>query len=430
MSMTQPQVVNDTDTGVPQMPPNLTAFSHIVEQYATDGAFLWLLRNNAMQSTLYTVEDIAELDVRIHGHLQGLRSAGELGWGVCRQQLEYEDSGEAFMAGVYAFQSADPANIQYVCEQALANTEMRKGLVSAMGWIDTATANYWIDRFLAVKDPGYRYLGLAACSVRRYDPRQRLNYLLADEKLPEQSETYSRMLRLIGEVKRFDLMPALNQGMASEHATVKFWAYRSAVLLGNRACVANLKDYVIKDNPCKARALELVFNVLPVPEARQWIGEISCDLAQNRSVIMATAILGDPHAIGWLIQQMQKPVYARLAGLAFTLITGIDLEQSRLHKAIVAPVPDTEQEDYEDAAEDIDSDLAWPDHARVKAYWDQHGQSLQIGQRYFLGQPVNTPYLKQVLKTGNQLQRQFAAIKLALADPDEPLHNTAKANIN
>jgi len=39
-----------------------------------------------------------------------------------------------------------------------------------MGWIDQAVSSFWIERYRSVADPNYRYLGLGAGSVHRYDP--------------------------------------------------------------------------------------------------------------------------------------------------------------------------------------------------------------------------------------------------------------------
>ena len=431
MVMNNPEqhINSSTQTTPRKSAENTAAFIHIVEQYTTDAAFLWMLRSDAVKSTLYSKDDVSELDMRINGLLDGLQASDELAWEVCQQQLDFEEAGETFVAAMYAFQSGDAGKIQLVCEKGLGNAEMRRGLISAMGWVEPAIAHFWIERFLGVIDPRYRYLGLAACSVRRHDPRHLLTHLITDKKIMEQPEVHARALRLIGELKRQDLTPALNQAMELEDEGIKFWAHWSAIILGNRACVERLKPYVMKDNAYKERALMLVFNVLPVMDARKWISEISSDLKQNRNIISTTAILGDPHAIGWLIQQMQKPLYARVAGLSFNLITGIDLEQTDLHKVVANPLPDSEDDDFEDPAENIDGDLPWPDPLLVRAFWDQHGHALQIGQRYFMGQPVNSASLKQVLATGNQFQRHAAALKLVLLDPAEALLNTASPNI-
>lgn len=429
MSTSQQPIQSAAHTQPDTKLSNMAAFAHIIEQYAIDGAFLWLLRSQTLNSTLYTVDDLAELDQRICGHLEGLQTAGELAWDICQQQLQYEEAGETFIAAVYAFQNGDSAKIKFVCETALPNPQMRKGLISAMGWIDEPTANFWINRFLTVADPNYLYLGLAASSVRRHDPSHLLTKLFTNKNLSEQPEVHSRALRLIGEIKRSDLIPALNQAMEIKDKSIQFWANWSAAFLGNAAAVNNLKPYILQDNEFKDKALAMAFNLLPVTEARKWISEIASDMTQNRTVITTTAILGDPHAIGWLIQQMNRPLYARLAGLSFNIITGIDLEQANLHKVVDQQIPNTDEKDFEDEAEDVDSDLPWPDPIKVKAYWEQQGQSLQIGQRYFMGQPVESTILKQVITTGNQFQRNAAALKHALTNPDEVLLNTARSSI-
>ena len=44
-------------------------------------------------------------------------------------------------------------------------------------------------------------------------------------------------------------------------------------------------------------------------------------------MIGATGVVGDPQALPWLLGQMNDPVVARIAGEAFSGITGVDLER-------------------------------------------------------------------------------------------------------
>lgn len=410
--------------------PGVAAFNKIIEQHAIDAAFLWLLRSQAVDgSTLYTQEDINELDQRLAGHLEGLVSAGYLGWEICLQQLDFEEAGETFVAAVIAFQSGDDAKIKIICEAGLANPEMTIGLVSALGWIDKTTALHWIDRFLRVSNQKYRYLGIAACSIRRFDPKQHLTDILQDESISTHPQLYARALRLIGEIKRVDLIPALNQAMEDKDKTVSFWANWSSVLLGNELAVNNLKLNVLEENAHQDQALELVFSVLTVDQAKHWISEISADPSQNRTVIKSIGILGDPQAVPWLVQQMNNLLFARLAGRSFSLITGIDLEQHKLDKEIEVTFEDNPDADIEDDAENADIDLPWPDPENIQTFWDQHGNFLQAGQCYFLGQSITIESLKQVLQTGNQLQRNNAALKLAMLESNSILLNTAISTV-
>jgi uncharacterized protein (TIGR02270 family) len=408
----------------------MAAFIGIIEQHATDAAFLWLLRSQVKSSTLYSREDMYELDQRIAGHIQALISAGLLGWEVCLQQLEYEEAGETFVAAVVAFNDGDAEKIKLVCESALANPATAPGLVSALGWVNESTAQFWIDRFLSVVDPKYRYLGMAVCSIRRLDPKQQLITILQDAGTRQQPKLHARALRLIGEIKRHDLLPALNQAMDSGHDNVRFWANWSAILLGNSAAINSMLPYVLEDNELKERALQAAFNSLPVDESRQWISEISKDPSQVSTIIKATAIIGDPQAIPWLINQMNNPDYARKAGLSFSLITGLDLEINNLDKEVDVAFKDNPEGDIEDDAENEDADLVWPDPQKVQRFWQQHGNSMQYGQRYFIGNPITSEWLNQVIQNGNQLQRNAAAIKLAIVESDTRLLSTVSPAVS
>ena len=416
---------------VEQMTPGFAAFGFIFEQHAMDAAFLWLMRSQVVYtSTLYDQQDIDELDQRINGHLDGLLAAGQSGWEICLQQLEMEDAGETFVAAVTAFNSGDTARMKYVCATALAQPEMIPGLVSALGWINEDIAKYWIDRFLLVDDHQYHYLAIASCSLRRLDPGQALVKLLQDSQIDQHPQLYARCIRLIGELKRVDLIPALNQAMNAEDQGVKFWAHWSALLLGNKSAAQSLKSYLASESPCLNLVLQLVFSSLSIEQARQLISELSADPANLRIVIRAAGALGEPQVIPWLIQQMHNPETARIAGLSFSLITGINLEQNRLDKDVEIEFVDNPEGDTEDDAENADSDLPWPDPIKIRGFWEKNGDNFQAGVCYFLGDPVSAASLNVVLQNGNQLQKSYAAVKLAVIESNSLLVNIASPTVS
>ena len=320
MSLNQKQLDSVPALAVKIDAPGLVAFSNIIEQHATDAAFLWLLRSFSESSTFYSSEDIIELDQRIVGHLEALISAEQLGWDICLQNLEYEEAGESFVAAFMAFQSGDNAKINMVCEKALANPEMTAGMVSALGWLDESKAKILIKRFLKSTDSKYLYLGIAGCSIRRLDPKQQLSHILQDTNIIQQPELYARSLRLIGEIKRHDLVSYLNQAMNAKDESIRFWAIWSAVLLGNSAAIEQLKPCVLEDNSYKHHALELVFNVLPIEQARKLITDMSKNPSQIRTAIKSIAILGYPADVPWLLAQMSRPLLARQSGLVCHLV--------------------------------------------------------------------------------------------------------------
>ena len=146
----------------------------------------------------------------------------------------------------------------------------------------------------------------------------------------------------------------------------------------------------------------------------------------TRSIIQAMAALGDPQGIPWLIRLMAEAPYARVAGEAFSRITGIELNEKDLTMSAppegVAVGPN---DDPADSNVDMDRDerLPWPDVARIQALWQQRGQQYPSGQRLFRGEPITVEHLYRQLSEGDQRTRYAAASELALQEPQRILLN-------
>ncbi len=398
--------------------------SDVYEQYVNNSSFLWLLRSVVIEQSHYEVGDLFELEQRIDAQLDGLMISLDIGWQACEEALKLQEPGEAFTAMMIAMRSHEICKIQKAVEIGLENELALPGLISAMGWLPGEIATPWTERFLNGKDMNHKYLGLAACSVRRQDPGEILTNILRRNDCRQHEKLYARALRLIGELRRQDCMPAINAAMYDDNEIISFWANWSAVLLGQRASVKNLEPLVFKAGPCQELAIQLVFRVLPIEQAREWVSRLSEDESQIRAVIKATGVLGDPHAINWLISKMQNPMLAKLAGESFSLITGIDLEKHNLQIDVPDNTPPVEDIDDDNIELDQDENLPFPDVAKVEAIWRNHGQNYIIGHRYFMGRPVTPEILKEKLAVGTQRQRHAAAMELALSENDVQLPNT------
>lgn len=402
------------------------AYGDIYERAAIDAAFLWLLRSIAVDQPHYTVADIAELEQRMDAQLDLLMSSLDLGWEACEAALALQQPGETFVAAVIALRSHDVGKIQTAIQSGLAAPATFKGLVSALGWMPSEIARPWAERLLKGKDMNHKYLGVAACSVRRDDPGEILNDILKREDCRQHALLHARALRLAGELRRQDLIPVLQATIGSKDAALAFWANWSAILLGQHALVKNLRPYVLKPGPYQARAIQLAFRVLAVEPGREWISTMAKDPANVRAVITATGVLGDPHAVNWLIGKMTDPKQSRLAGEAFTLISGVDLEKHNLTIAPPAdhtPIPNDNTDDN-DVGLDADENLPWPNAEKIAALWRNHGQHFLVGRRYILGKVITPEWLKAKLADSTQRYRHAAAQELALMDSQARLLNT------
>ncbi len=409
-----------TDTVVNQ------SFYSIYEQYINEAAFLWILRSIAINEPHNNQHDILQLEQRINAQLNGLMTSMELGWKVCEESLELQEPGEVFASLIVAMRSHDFTKIKTVVDIGLMSHSATKGVVSALGWLSADIVNTWIERFLNGKDMQHKYLGVAACSVRRTDPGDALFAILKREDCIQDINLYSRALRLVGELRRQDCMPLINAAVNSDNNVNQFWANWSAILLGQHANVSYLKPYVFKSGALQDKAIQLAFRVLPVEQAREWISEMSKDEKQIRAVIKSIGVLGDPHAVNWLINKMAQPLYAKLAGESFTLITGIDLSKNELSINEPDDYPAIPSDDIDDelVALDDDENLPFPDVNKVTSIWQKYGKKFVVGKRYFMGQLITSELLKNYLINGMQRQRHAAAMELALNEKGLPLVNT------
>ena len=108
----------------------MTIITTIIDQHAEDAAFSWLLRDRAVTEPHYDLADLTQLDDRIEANIDGLRTAGDEGWEVCREALEIGEPGETFTAGVLAFESMIPDRM----DALLAAVEKERGLQRALGF--------------------------------------------------------------------------------------------------------------------------------------------------------------------------------------------------------------------------------------------------------------------------------------------------------
>lgn len=401
------------------------AYQGVFEQFAGDASFLWLLRSIAVKQPHYTREDIQVLEQRLEAQINGLMTSLEDSWPICEEALALNDPGETFVAAVLAFRSHDMKKIQVSVEAGLHDDETEKGLISALGWLDTRLVSGWIEKFVGSKNLDHKYLALAAASVRREDPGDALQRILEREDCRQHDKLYARALRLIGELGRVDLASALKLARDAEQDDVRFWSNRSTVLLGDRTALENIRPFVFAEGRYQERAIDIGFRSLGVEQGQQWIKQLAEDETQQRAVIKATGVLADPQAIDWLIAKMEQPGFARLAAEAFTSITGIDLEQNQLTAEATDELPLQPNDDPEDddVALDEDENLPWPDVDKIKTIWTNLGQNFANRQRYFLGRNISAELLQDKLLNARQRQRHAAAMELALLDAGRPLEN-------
>lgn len=395
-----------------------------VEQHAEEAAFLWLLRDGAVGAPHYKLWELAKLDNRVEAHLDGLRIAGDPGWEIVLGQLAEGEGGETFAAAVLSGESGSVDRIQAVLELGTATEDRIRGLISGLGWLEYNQASRVILPCLNERNPVLRRIAVAAAAIHRVNLGENmLQQLLDDPDFTVQSRT----AKAIGELGLKSLVSSLSSKLSADDPMCRFTAAWSIGLLdGNAIALRHLRTFVEEGSVVASKALQLVLRRMPLADANRWLATlVQRDKSLIRHAVIGAGVTGDPQWVPFLIEQMSNKPLMRVAGEAFSMITGADLAYQDLD---VSPPEDSGAGPTEDPADsnvamDPDENLPWPNPALIQKWWSDHQSSFSSGTRYLHGKALSRDWLAEVLRTGKQRQRAAAAFELAILQPGKPLFN-------
>lgn len=395
----------------------------VVTQHAEEASFLTELRDYAIRAPHYDLNDLLKLDNRIEAHLDGLRIAGPASLDTLLQQLNPNALGELFAATVLAFETANTAAMARLAEHVRTYPDSARFMAAALDWLDWARIEPWVEKLLSSQEPLFRRIGLAACGMHRRDPGPALLAGLSHAD----PGVLARAARTAGELRRRDLMAAIRAHRLHLDAATRFWSNWATAQMGDEEALEPLRQFAEAPGPLQYRALLVMLAWQPRDTCIAWVRQLMQQPQQRRMVIQAVGLLGDPVSIPWLIQQMHDLPHARVAGEAFSLITGADLALLDLE---LRDTPDYDAGPNDDPADanvamDADENLPWPDPQLVEAWWHKERGAFHNGQGYLLGRPLSEHGYLQALTTGQQRQRIVAACGLARQRPTEALFPTS-----
>lgn len=410
----------------------------VVSQHVEEAAHLRHVRSVLVRAPHVKLHQLGRLDERIAAHLDGIAVAGDYGMQLCTRSLSSPATGEMFTLTVRAIERRDVALLLRIYRLIEAQPELERGAVSAFGWVSASLLKGLLGAFFAAPLPSMRRVALTTCAMHLVDPGPSLLDMLVD---PD-AQCRAAALRVAGACGRTDLLPELER-LASqpEHAATSFPAQWAAVLLGARGRTLDplLEAAAYAEKPRSDLAASLALRVADLALAQEhlrgWAARAAADgpeaVTAKRQLIRRSGIVGDPLVVPWLLRQMEDLRWSRLAGEAFTMITGTDLEMLDLERRPPKGAGDgryggpTERPEEDDVGLDEDDGLPWPDTAKVQQWWDRHQDRFAGGTRYFMGEPPGIAHLQKVLREGRQRQRAAAALWTCVQAPGTPLFPVA-----
>ena len=212
-----------------------------------------------------------------------------------------------------AFESGNEERIQAVLAVAIENPEVIPGLISSLGWMEWATAEPHIRNLQASDSPLLRRIGLAASAIHRKDPGQALVDVIQSDDIPLKACA----LRAVGELGVRGLTNHLTSNFKSEVEELRFYAAWSATLLGDGYAAEVLKSVAEAKSRFAEKAIHAAMRRMELTRAQDWLQDIIRS-PRTRMAVIGAGILGDPSFVPWLLEQMNIPILARVAGEAIT----------------------------------------------------------------------------------------------------------------
>lgn len=415
-------------TAPPRAAPPVIAT--VVQQHAEEAAMLRHVRSVLVRAPHVGLLHLGRLDERIAAHLDGLAVAGRHGTALCVAALERPGCGEVFALAVRALELRDAALWAHALALVSALPQAARGVASALGWVSAAHLQGVVRPLLGPGPAAQRELGLVACRMHQVDPGPVLVAALADVRPPVRAAAW----RTAGELGRLDLLGRARQAMGDESPDVVLQAGVAACLLSDRHAALQVLNAAARQAGISAdNALALCLVAQPFDAAGALARELS-QAAQaapanpllRRRFVRALGWLGDARLVPWLIERMAEPPLARLAGEAFSTLTGADLARLDLEtlQAPALPEPPNDDPADDDVSLDEDDSLPWPDVAKVQAWWVRQAAlraAGAAGQRLFMGEPPSAALAQRVLREGTQRQRAQAARWACVLEPGRKL---------
>ncbi len=390
------------------------AYRSILERHAEEATALWPRRERDAGAAGVGLSELAHLDRRVEAHLDGLRLAGAAGSRAVAA-LDLAEPGAPFTLASQALDRRDAKTLASLLDAAEKEPAVVDGLVGALEWVPLDRASWAVSAMLHERcPPPLRRFGLGAHVAHRSDPGLPLLDALGASAAPLRAAAFQGAA-LLG---RRDLLADILPDLEAASTPIRFAARFAAALLGDQGAAKLLWTHADASSVAGRQALVVAIAMSTVEDAARVLDGWRGEARRRRDAVEGVGILGDPQRVPWLFEDMRHPDLARLAGAAFTRITGLGIEGALLGAPLEgAPQGPTDDPADEDVEPDPDAALPWPDVDAVERTWIDVRRRYPAGKRLLFGSALDLPHCEHHLQTGSQRLRGVLALERAALVP-------------
>jgi uncharacterized protein (TIGR02270 family) len=386
----------------------------IFEEHLSEAAWLWGEWEQSLDSPLYAITDVAiGPEERLLAHLDGLVLGGApVARKLLLPLLGSEDQGEV-AAAAWALLQAEDADHQDAVVAALGQAPPpAQAAIGRAIWLSPAAD---ISRLLPLWNDGSP--AVQAMILDLFAPRepQWVRERLDPALRSGQPSLVAAALRAVRRARDREFGDHVRFALADPRPEVQREVMPTGLALGLKETWSLCRAVAAAPGENCRLALGLLA-IGPDPKDRDYVRGRAADPEAGRHAIWALGFCADVKAVDALVEAMANPEIAKLAGEAFTAITGVALAGP------LATPGETAGPDVEEVSLDAPPPVVRPeDHLpepRVEAvakWWKGERPRYHPVVRYIHGQPRNTEALRPALASVATWRREVLATELTIS---------------
>lgn len=383
-----------------------------VEQYAEGAAHLILTRRTWRRGYRFALRDLRRLDERIEAHLDALVLCGESGEHALNELRAQDEPGALAALTMLRLARGDAALPNWLAMTCDDDGVLQADIDEAFAWVPYRYVSHCLGELFRSGNPHLRRIAVGAATEHRVPSLSLAACLQAAEP-----SLVGEVLRHIGTLRLNARTTILDPDLAQASG---YWMAWAQLFTGSPTpALRALTALALESGAAQEDARDTALAVLPLGEAHELLRATT--EADERSRVIGCALIGDSRYLPWLIERMAVPALARVAGEAFSTMTGIDLVHQGLDGPPLLDDLDEDEPLGLSATRSSDEELLWPDHKKVSAWWAAHQNLYPPGVRLLCGAPVCAASARRILQSGYQRHRALARVHLALLDPSAPV---------
>jgi uncharacterized protein (TIGR02270 family) len=400
----------------------------IYEEHLNEAAWLWGNWEQALDSAVYALGDVAVgPEERLLAHLDGLVLGGQpVAQKLLLPALAGDDLG-GMAAAAWALVQAEDADHQDAVIDALASAEppTQTAIGRALYLAPRADVSRLVPLFnsgpppvralifdvFGTREPGW---------VREHiDPAMRSG----------QPPLMAAALRAIRNLHERELLGYVDLASQSDDIAVRLEAMRTGLAFAVKTAWTECRTFAGGTGELSRLPLGLLATS-PDPNDRAFVRGKALEPDAGMHALWALGFAGDADSADLLVQAMADKKKARVAGEAFSAITGLAIA-GPLAKAGETQGPDVEEVADEDPPPAVQPEdfLPEPQVEAVKKWWDKERRRLVPGTRYTAGHPRSPATLRTAFQTAGSWRREVLLIEMAASVANLPKVSPPKVDL-